>query len=353
MRILRRLWPALEEIGGLAAIPATWREHLGDEADAITGFLRPTDRRVARFPCQSPGGDGCPRQIIDRHDGTFVATCGDRPQRCDAVELCQTERIIHELDVRRLAESLVVALGLAAGFQNVTACSQTWQLGNYVPLSGHSFPAYLTIQDSSDQVYAVAVRLAGIAASPLLLFVPTRWVIDPVTSELVARNKSRFIALEEAVAIDESGRWVTQRPPAELFREFRVAILGEQPTSAPVVQFPTPAGARWEEITIRFITQHQVHIRVRGAGGTYEHTQMGMANQRNDQPTKQWELLQLFAQHRGELTWSDFGADRRNEHRRQILARQLREFFRIGGDPFHKLPCGEGWHARFTVIPEP
>jgi hypothetical protein len=130
-------------------------------------------------------------------------------------------------------------------------------------------------------------------------------------------------------------------------------VLGEQPTSAPLVRFPTPPEARWEEVTIRFITQHQVHIRVRGAGGTYEHTQMGMASRRNDQPTKQWELLQLFAEHRGELTWRDFGADPNNQHRRLFLARQLRAFFGIDGDPFHRLPGGQGWRARFTVIPEP
>jgi hypothetical protein len=352
MWALRQLWPALEEISGLAAIPATWREQLGDEADAVAGFLRPTDRRVARFPCPSPGGDGCPRQIIDRHDGTFVAACGDRPQRCEPIELCQAERIIHELDARRLAESLVVVLGLAAGFRNVAACSQTWQLGSYVPLSGQAFPAYLTIQDSPDQVYAVAVRLAGIAAGPLLLFVPTRRMIDPVTSELVARNGSRFIALEEAVGIDEGGHWVARRQPPELLRDFRVAVLGEQPTSAPPVRFPTPPDARWEDVTIRFITQHQVHIRVRGTTGTYEHTQMGMASRRNDQPTKQWELLQLFAEHDGELTWSDYGADRKNEKRRQVLAKQLREFFGIEGDPFDTLPGGRGWHTRFRVIPE-
>jgi hypothetical protein len=98
--------------------------------------------------------------------------------------------------VHRFAESLAGVLGLTAAFQHVTACPQTWQLGTYIPLSGHSYPAYLTIQDSPDLAYAVAVRLAGIAAGPLLLFMPTRRVIDPVTSELVTRSQSRLIALE-------------------------------------------------------------------------------------------------------------------------------------------------------------
>jgi hypothetical protein len=60
----------------------------------------------------------------------------------------------------------------------------------------------------------------------------------------------------------------------------------------------------------------------------------------------------LFAEHRGELTWSDFGADRRNEHRRLLLGKQLRGFFGLDGDPFDKPPDGRGWRTRFTVIPE-
>jgi hypothetical protein len=77
-----------------------------------------------------------------------------------------------------------------------------------------------------------------------------------------------------------------------------------------------------------------------------------MASKRNDQPTKQWELLQLFAEHDGELTWNSPAAERKNEHRRLALARQLRAFFGIGGDPFDRLPGGHGWRTRFTIIPE-
>jgi len=352
MRALRRLWPALEQIPGLAGVKATWREHLGDEANAIAEFLRPTGRQAVGYPCPSPGGEGCPREVVDRNDGTFIAACGDRPRRCEVLELCRADLTIHELDMRRLAASVAVLLGLDAMFQHVAACAQTWQVGAYVPVSGERFPAYLTIQDSPDGVYVVAVRLAGTAARPFLLFVSTQMMIDSAISELLARNKSQAIALEDVFAVDERGQWATQRPPAELFREFRVAVLGGEGSSAAAVRFQTPFGARWEEVTIRFITQHQVHIRVRDASGAFEHTQMGMANRRNDQPTKQWRLLQLFAARHGEITWRDPGAERKNEHRRLLLARQLREFFGIDGDPFDRVPAGRGWRTRFTVIPE-
>jgi hypothetical protein len=352
MRALRRLWPALEQIPGLAGVKATWREHLGDEAIAIAEFLRPTDRQAVRYPCPRPGAEGCPREVVDRNDGTFIAACGDRPLRCEALELRRADLTIHELDMRRLAASVAVLLGLDAIFQHVAACAQTWQVGAYVPVSGEHFPAYLTIQDSPDGVYAVAVRLAGIAARPFLLFVSTRMMIDSAISELLGRNKSRAIALADVFAVDERGQWAAQRPPAELFREFRVAVFGGEGSSAPPVRFQTPPGASWEEVTIRFITQHQIHVRVREASGVFEHIQMGMGNRRNDLPTRQWELLQLFADHRGELNWSDFGADPKNEHRRLLLGKQLRGFFGLDGDPFAKPPDGRGWRTRFTVIPE-
>jgi hypothetical protein len=190
------------------------------------------------------------------------------------------------------------------------------------------------------------------AGRPFLMLLPARAQIDPVTSELLSRTKSRILALEDLVAVDDDGRWTGQRPAAELLREFRLGVLGEDSPAVPVIRFPTPPGARWEEVSIRFITQHQVHIRVRGAADTYEHTQMGMANKRNDLPTKQWELLQLFAENRGELTWNSPGADRRHEHRRLILARELRSFFGIEDDPFDHLPRGRGWRTRFSIVPE-
>jgi hypothetical protein len=253
---------------------------------------------------------------------------------------------------RRLCAAVAAVLRLEEGFQVVEACWQTWRVGDYVPLSGERFPVYLSILDSPARVNAVALRLTGITDRPFLMLVPARAQVDPATSELLTRTRCRLSALEDLIAIDAHGRWVGQRSSAELLGEFRTSVLGEDGPTVPSVRFPTPAGARWEEVTIRFITQHQVHVRVRHEAGAYEHTQMGMASKRNDQPTKQWELLQLFAEHGGELTWNRAGADRKNAHRRLSLARQLREFFGIDGDPFERLSGGGGWRTRFTIIAE-
>jgi hypothetical protein len=88
-------------------------------------------------------------------------------------------------------------------------------------------------------------------------------------------------------------------------------------------------------------------VAVRGVTGTFNYTQMGMASRRNGLPTKQWELLRVFAENRGVLTWKSRQADRRNQKRKEILAEHLRQFFRIAGEPF-LVQCA-GWEACFQT----
>ena len=64
-------------------------------------------------------------------------------------------------------------------------------------------------------------------------------------------------------------------------------------------------------------------------------------------PSVQWELLRTFAAGEGMLTWRSPGADRRNQKRRELLAKQLRAFFRIAGEPI--VTCGKGWSTLFQI----
>jgi len=114
-----------------------------------------------------------------------------------------------------------------------------------------------------------------------------------------------------------------------------------------MVFFPTPAGARWSDVSIRFIDRHSVYVTVKGVSGTYHCTQMGMANRKNAKPTVQWLLLETFAEGHGLLDWRNRKADRKNQKRKENLAADLQRLFRIEGDPFTLE--GDGWRARFAV----
>ncbi len=54
-----------------------------------------------------------------------------------------------------------------------------------------------------------------------------------------------------------------------------------------------------------------------------------------------------FADEHGILDWGSRKAGRQKQKQREILAKDLRRFFRIDGDPF--VLEGNGWRARFGV----
>ena len=116
-----------------------------------------------------------------------------------------------------------------------------------------------------------------------------------------------------------------------------------------VAVFPTPSGAKWENLRIRFIDGHTVAVSLCGASQQLHYSQMGMANRRNAQPTKQWELLQIFARHDGILTWDKPDADRRVQKRCEKLVRNLKAFFLIDGKPIEYVKQTKGWQTAFTI----
>jgi hypothetical protein len=114
--------------------------------------------------------------------------------------------------------------------------------------------------------------------------------------------------------------------------------------------FATPSGAQWEELVIRFRDGETVSVALRSLRAVLTYSQLGMAKQSNAAPTAQWGLLRAFADGRGTLDWRAPTASRRNQKRRERLARDLVRFFRIEGDPIAY--TGNGWRCRFVIEPE-
>ncbi len=119
-----------------------------------------------------------------------------------------------------------------------------------------------------------------------------------------------------------------------------------------MASFPTPPRATWGDVAIRFRDEHTVSVDVRGVKGVLNYSQMGMANRRSTNPTKQWNLLRDFAAGHGLLAWGMRGAGREKQKRRERLARDLQSFFRIAGDPFRLLEDKKGWQTRFRLEPQ-
>jgi hypothetical protein len=116
-------------------------------------------------------------------------------------------------------------------------------------------------------------------------------------------------------------------------------------------KFPTPSGAGWGDVSIKFTDGHTVSIKVKNETRMFHYTQMGMANKNNTKPTVLWVLLAAFANHHGTLAWGDSEADRKNQKRKERLSKKLRAFFGIEDDPFRLLEKNAGWQTRFELSP--
>ena len=121
-----------------------------------------------------------------------------------------------------------------------------------------------------------------------------------------------------------------------------------------VVQpFPTPAGASWGEVRLRFTSDFQVQIWVRDESGTRNFAEMGFEDRRGtgDKPTMGWQLLKQFAECGGVLPPFEFNDSKRAviEKQVQTIRKRLKGLFGIQEDPFHKFRLNQAYRAKFHI----
>jgi len=351
MRRLRRLWPALEALPGLAAITQEWKDRLGEDFGAGRELLRLTNRRAEAYPCPSPGGVGCPRRIVDHGNGRFVAVCNDHPKRCDRLVLTRQDIAVHELDARRLCVPIAMAFGVDPAFDEIAGLRHTYRVGDYHPVAGKRFPIYLTIQTDRASLRDVAARLCAVTEVAFILLIPTPQFIDVAMTDLLARRKARIVALTDLFEKDGSGRPAANNAARALLAEFHETVMPAR-KAGPLARFPTPPGTKWEDIVLEFRAEEVIIANCMGITRRVEPEDMGMKSAKNGRPTLQWTTLQAMARSGGRLECRDPKAyDRIKSHKYQ-LSKKLRAFFQIEDDPIVWDPAESNWKARFTIRPD-
>jgi hypothetical protein len=287
-------------------------------------------------------GCGCEHEVVVHDSEDIVAVC--RCERgCETFSLQRSDIVVYELDRRSLDAALAKVFGLFEETDSATDLPGTTRIGVYSLYAGYRFPVYLTIQMEPDDFNRILDGLLSRNDNPFILLAPTRNHCTSMAEKRLAAKGSIYIPLSENV----SRQFQLLRSMDDIF-----ANLPRPKENDARLFFPTPPDAIWENVSIRFKDGHTVSIKVKSVGGVFNYTQMGMANKKNGNPTLQWKLLEVFANERGILDWSSDEANPRNQKRRELLAANLREFFRIKGDPFKMTKDGKGWQARFLISPE-
>ncbi|MDI6733384.1 MAG: hypothetical protein QME51_04595 [Planctomycetota bacterium] len=139
-------------------------------------------------------------------------------------------------------------------------------------------------------------------------------------------------------------------------------ISKEKPSVKVFVTFPTPAGTKWGEITIQFVSNDSVKISVKGiAPQRFTFAEMGFKDRRKgDLPNKLWEILKYLAKEKGSLSWDSDKAEPKLQQNISRLRRQLKRFFVLKDDPFLSYKQVGKWKTKFKIedlsysaIPEP
>jgi hypothetical protein len=349
---MREFWKTLRLVPGGATSRYDWSCLLQSEWPSVAPLLRSTGTVASRIACPSPGGEHCPRYV--RHwKGSITAVCGDPEFGCEDVELAPEDLVVLEIDVARLGGSLCGLLNCEPDLLPLSIAGRTWCIGWYEPVASERFAVCLSFPTTGEEAHSAAVRLAGHMDRPFILFVPAREVVDPETVEYLRGHQMHLLFLEEILTTDGQS-WQLQRPADQVLREFRRSVLADPKLRVPTHRFRTPPGTRWQEVRIRFTTQHQVHVQVGRVSDVFEFAQMGMQDRRKKpaEPDKQWALLVDFAEGRGVVVWRATSENRSRQKHKEELRKVLCAFFGLSDDPFEPLEDRRGWRAKFRVLPE-
>ena len=186
-------------------------------------------------------------------------------------------------------------------------------MGYYAPLAGYRFPAWLTIQSRDVEFDQVMDRLIAFCDGPFLLLAPTSRFLRSLGEESLRRWQACFLPLDKAIVLGGDGQLAATAVAERTLGVFRRQVIPEDTATASIDFFPTPAGATWGQVKLRLVDGHTVSVAVGAAHGVFNYAQLGMANRKSGNPSVQWELLRLFAQGSGVLTWRSPGAERRAE----------------------------------------
>ncbi|MBF0370492.1 MAG: hypothetical protein HQL52_13650 [Magnetococcales bacterium] len=354
MRAISQFWTAIANIPGLSGVLAEWREYLGNEFSLVKPILKSTGRKSRSYPCPSPGGPGCPREVVEHRDGSIVAVCGDQEERnCDDVALSLADIFVYTLDRGKLAGWVAQALAIEAHFDTVEGLSECWHVGDYTPFAGRRFPVYMLLAFHETKRAEAVQRLCRISAGPFMLAVPIASAVSTETVTLLQAHKGHLLRLDEMLMDGGNGRFAISQTANEYITAFHDEIFPQEEEIPSTPAFPTPPNATWRDLRIRFLDGHRATLLCQGVSETVSFSTMGMENRRSREPSVQWELLEKLAQNHGRFSWQSSGANNQVPQQVRRLNKDLERFFGIDNHPVEWKKDEKAYCTLFEIHYEP
>ncbi|MCZ6718347.1 MAG: hypothetical protein O6944_04225 [Gammaproteobacteria bacterium] len=124
-------------------------------------------------------------------------------------------------------------------------------------------------------------------------------------------------------------------------------------TKSSSAQFPTPEGAQWDKVVIRFIAEDAAEIMVDDIRRKYTFAKMGFKDgRRGNAPDEVWATLKVLAQQDGEFTFQDFKHSddkEKYQHHMSKIRNRLKAFMGLNKDPFFPYHQAHAYRTRFLL----
>ncbi len=265
------------------------------------------------------------------------------------VDFSRQDVLCYRLDTKRLVRDLGSVLPFMPCVESIARIPRALRFGTYEAERGCAFPVYF-LPDQPDRLLRQVVAMLKLeSAVPMIVMLPERGQVLQSTSEWMSGNDVLLLSLADTFSITPQKSFATTVSAEAKIDAFRQRYAPNIDATRPDICFPTPTGATWAGLRIKFVDGETVSIHMGETKGVYLYAQLGLVDARNSRPTKQWELLKSFADGRGLLTWNSADACRRNKKRKEYLAANLRDFFRIPGDPIVLTDDKKGWRTAFVI----
>ncbi len=351
---ISKFWKALDELIDAGASRHDWFERLGTEWKAVAPYLPCTGSRAKSISCPSPGGNGCPRQIVYHDDGTIRAICGDRQKACRDLTLNSDDVRLHALDKRALASAIASSLSLTAA-PRPQALAPIMRIGSRDIQAGTGIPVFLCVPGAMPTLRLSDLDEIRGLTPPMLLLVPTCTSLPDEVAEVLRLHGASILGLDDAVESIAPGQLKltqhgTARVHALLDRLDAIAQAGQGPRRAWIL----PAATQWEDLTIRFTAAAWITVTFGGVTRALEPDAFGLKNSKKQVTTykEAWAVFLTLARGNGRCPVHQETSQKTSnfQKQKQNLSKALREAFGIEGEP---IPTkGKEYVTRFVLSGE-
>ncbi len=206
---LTRFFQALETNFPLSGVRWALANKIGSD---ITGALERAGLlsvlRVAdTYPCPQPGGEGCPRKIVETDGGSYIAVCGNNPAECEELRLAPKDVELLGIVPERLLEYLRSPLQLSGAVRRIEGLAQAYQVGFFIPQPALKHPVFFMAAASGSEYAATldAFRSRAEAAS-FAVITPTDRFVSAETVRQFRTIGVPVISLADTIRLSAAGK---------------------------------------------------------------------------------------------------------------------------------------------------